>query len=258
MAERRYYRVAEHVFSLEMDAQRFDGLDNYAPFRIADDAVASDEFRFALQAEVVPELNLPDLGAPFYVDSSDDDMPRIELYRAHNEWVFRVAVYKNAPVVCVMHTALDFHSALLQTTDRHFVFALNNAAMLSYAFATAPYLTLEMHAAVIIRHGMAQLFLGKSGTGKSTHARLWLQAFPSAWLLNDDNPILRLHTIASEQGTTHQLRVYGSPWSGKRRVIRTLLPPLRLSSNSRRLRTTRCGLCACRRRMPMSFRPPAA
>lgn len=216
MAERRYYRVAGHVFSLEAESHRFAGADNYAPFRIADDAVRDDEFRFALQTEVLPELALPELGAPFFVDSSDDDMPRIEVYRMENEWIFRVAVYKNTPVVCVMRMAHDFRSVVLQTTERHFTFALNNAVMLSYAFSTAPYLTLEMHAAVIVRHGMAQLFLGKSGTGKSTHARLWLQAFPSAWLLNDDNPILRLHPIVSDNGTTtHELRVYGSPWSGK-------------------------------------------
>ena len=52
------------------------------------------------------------------------------------------------------------------------------------------------------------LFLGHSGTGKSTHARQWLAAFDDAWLLNDDNPILRV----MEDG---EVRVYGSPWSGK-------------------------------------------
>ena len=52
------------------------------------------------------------------------------------------------------------------------------------------------------------MFLGHSGTGKSTHARQWLAAFEDAWLLNDDNPILRV----LDNG---QVRVYGSPWSGK-------------------------------------------
>jgi hypothetical protein len=55
---------------------------------------------------------------------------------------------------------------------------------------------------------LGYLFLGHSGTGKSTHARQWLQAFPNAWLLNDDNPILRV----MDNG---EVRVYGSPWSGK-------------------------------------------
>jgi hypothetical protein len=51
------------------------------------------------------------------------------------------------------------------------------------------------------------LFMGKSGTGKSTHAMLWQEAFPGCELLNDDNPTLRLE----EEG----VRVYGTPWSGK-------------------------------------------
>ena len=74
-----------------------------------------------------------------------------------------------------------------------------------------------MHAAVVVRREVKRrkgeeakgyLFLGHSGTGKSTHARQWLAAFEDAWLLNDDNPILRV----MDNG---EVRVYGSPWSGK-------------------------------------------
>jgi hypothetical protein len=51
-------------------------------------------------------------------------------------------------------------------------------------------------------------FIGPSGIGKSTHSRLWLQHIPGARLLNDDQPVLRLHS----DGT---VKLYGSPWSGK-------------------------------------------
>jgi hypothetical protein len=51
-------------------------------------------------------------------------------------------------------------------------------------------------------------FVGPSGIGKSTHSRLWLQHIPGARLLNDDQPVLRLHP----DGT---VMLYGSPWSGK-------------------------------------------
>ncbi len=34
--------------------------------------------------------------------------------------------------------------------------------------------------------------LGMSGMGKSTNARLWLQVYPDVWLLNDDNPFMRV------------------------------------------------------------------
>ena len=51
-------------------------------------------------------------------------------------------------------------------------------------------------------------WLGPSGTGKSTHARLWLQHIGDTALVNDDNPIVRI-------GTEGSAVVYGSPWSCK-------------------------------------------
>lgn len=66
-----------------------------------------------------------------------------------------------------------------------------------------------IHASVIVyqeKQGVA--FLGKSGTGKSTHSRLWLQHIPDTALLNDDNPVVRLE----EDG---RIMIYGTPWSGK-------------------------------------------
>ena len=50
-------------------------------------------------------------------------------------------------------------------------------------------------------------FLGESGTGKSTHTRLWRENIEGAVLLNDDSPILRI--------IDGKPWVYGSPWSGK-------------------------------------------
>ena len=49
-----------------------------------------------------------------------------------------------------------------------------------------------IHSSVISLHGGAVLFLGESGTGKSTHTRLWREHIPGAELLNDDSPIVRI------------------------------------------------------------------
>lgn len=64
-----------------------------------------------------------------------------------------------------------------------------------------------IHSSTIVHHQEAVLFLGESGTGKSTHTRLWLKHIEDSHLLNDDCPVL-----AFEDG---QMMVYGSPWSGK-------------------------------------------
>ena len=58
-----------------------------------------------------------------------------------------------------------------------------------------------------MKQGYGYLFLGKSGTGKSTHSQLWLQNIAGVELLNDDNPVIRI--IEGKPW------VYGSPWSGK-------------------------------------------
>lgn len=75
-----------------------------------------------------------------------------------------------------------------------------------------------IHSSVIVHQNKAVLFLGESGTGKSTHTRLWLKHIPDAHLLNDDSPIL-----AVEDGVPV---VYGSPWSGKTHCYHSLRFPL--------------------------------
>ena len=46
-------------------------------------------------------------------------------------------------------------------------------------------------AVVLFIRGKRFLFLGESGTGKSTHTRLWRENIAGSKLLNDDSPIVR-------------------------------------------------------------------
>ncbi len=64
-----------------------------------------------------------------------------------------------------------------------------------------------MHCSILGYEGNAYAFLGKSGTGKSTHTRLWLKYLPSAKVINGDKPILEY-----KDG---QFIAYGTPWMGK-------------------------------------------
>ena len=78
---------------------------------------------------------------------------------------------------------------------------------IAYSLMTSRQDTQDTHSSCIVYDGRAVCFLGKSGTGKSTHTRLWRENIAGCKLLNDDYPILRFH-----EG---QLWAYGSPWSGK-------------------------------------------
>ncbi len=121
---------------------------------------------------------------------------------------------------CHLQSNADFSDCTVALTAEDEVgrkFGLNNALMLAYAFASAPHATLLMHASVIRNGGRGYLFLGKSGTGKSTHTRLWLRHIPGSDLMNDDNPVVRI-----VDGTVY---VYGSPWSGKTPCYRKVCAP---------------------------------
>ena len=77
-----------------------------------------------------------------------------------------------------------------------------------------------IHSSVNVFDGRAAMFLGESGTGKSTHTRLLRERYPQMFLLNDDSPFVRV----MDDGLIY---VYGSPWSGKTPCYRQEKYPLK-------------------------------
>ena len=77
------------------------------------------------------------------------------------------------------------------------------------------------HGSAIAVDGEAYLFTAKSGTGKSTHARLWREMLGErAVMVNDDKPLIRVHPDGAAT-------VYGTPWDGKHRLSSNIAVPLR-------------------------------
>lgn len=223
------YRVAEHIFEINASADALALLTNYVPFETSEPVTI-----FSLQ--VMQDEWQPVEGIQHvFTDQSDDDMPRIEVYRIGEDWLLAMSMYREGEIVCRLRTNSDFSQGWLYASGEQLKFAMDNAAMLLFAFTTAPLNTLEMHASVTVRHDLGYLFLGHSGTGKSTHSRLWMQAFDDAWLLNDDNPVLRFWPAGTAPASADRVPssilpspsgeqsgemppmvvVYGSPWSGK-------------------------------------------
>ena len=76
-----------------------------------------------------------------------------------------------------------------------------------------------LHAAVISLDGRAYAFSAPSGTGKSTHIKLWKKAFGDrVKIVNGDKPLIRYI-----DGT---LYAYGTPWCGKERYNANTKAPL--------------------------------
>lgn len=82
------------------------------------------------------------------------------------------------------------------------------------------YDTIFIHASSIAYEDNALLFLALSGTGKSTHARMWKEVYgDKVSYVNDDKPLLRK--------IDGKWMVCGTPWNGKHRRGENKIVPLK-------------------------------
>lgn len=76
------------------------------------------------------------------------------------------------------------------------------------------------HGSAISVDGEGYLFTAKSGTGKSTHTRIWRKIFKERCItVNDDKPLLLV--------TEDAVMICGTPWDGKHRLSTNMLVPLK-------------------------------
>ena len=151
----------------------------------------------------------------FMVSSQETPKFEQELYHNENEGIVSRFGYSDNGYAFVM-TPPDGNPLNLQIEKEGHVARfegnlepalLRFACWIAYGVATVPFGTVAVHTSTILCKGKAILFLGESGTGKSTHTRLWRENIEGAVLLNDDSPIIRI--------IDGKPWVYGSPWSGK-------------------------------------------
>ncbi len=76
-----------------------------------------------------------------------------------------------------------------------------------------------MHGSVIAIDNEAYMFTAKSGTGKTTHIRKWLERVPEAFVVNGDKPLI----IAGKETP----QACGTPWCGKERMGTNAIVPLK-------------------------------
>ena len=82
------------------------------------------------------------------------------------------------------------------------------------------YDTLMIHGSAISVDGEGYLFTAKSGTGKSTHVKLWQELLGDrAVIVNDDKPFIRI--------SENEAIVYGTPYSGKEGLNTNISVPLK-------------------------------
>lgn len=208
MRNEYYFRVAGLLFSIALP----DGWDvetilpSFHPFRCKTCSEEKAIFRVLATTQSFAD----DGKRTELLEDSPNDIGRTRLFRSTDGYCVEINndITQNG-LVHTMITDPHFESATAYIRPEDLSMGAVLSSMVRFLFAQA---VLEhdgvfVHASCVSMEGKSYLFLGKSGTGKSTHARQWLQAFPDCRLLNDDNPALRI-----EDG---KVMVYGTPWSGK-------------------------------------------
>ena len=195
----RHYNVAGHTFAISGRVELFEQMENLEPF-----ACEGGEPLFSLTVEIGT--------GPEYTEVYRWEEPYMTYivygHTASGNDIFKFG--NSLFLIC----SKDYSEGRIILPECKFKKVFYEALKMMYDLATAGKDTLHVHAAVVSCGGKGYLFLGPSGTGKSTHAQLWLKHFEGTELVNDDNPVVR-------DGV-----VYGSPWSGKTPCYRNVSYPI--------------------------------
>lgn len=79
---------------------------------------------------------------------------------------------------------------------------------------------IEFHSSSVAYDGGGVAFSAVSGTGKSTHTKLWLDNFDGAYLINDDTPII-------SKDKSGEFVISGTPWAGSTGINTPVTLPLK-------------------------------
>ncbi len=208
------YRIGGHLFALS-DTETVEAVErirSFEPFVAGDAEGALPEFEVGAYNARADEATFPDFEKPLY-----------RFYYEEVESCFGTAA--GGYLLTLQPDEEDSLSIWMRPDGKECLWQGNPSPRLmrfavwtAYGVMTAQQGTVAIHSSCIVYGGKAYLFLGESGTGKSTHTRLWREHIEGSRLLNDDSPIVRCEADG--------VYVYGSPWSGKTPCYRAERYPL--------------------------------
>ncbi len=208
------FKVAEHLFRIDaVEGGILALLPSLEPF--ITDEKGEPLFTITVDNSINPSWRGKRIG--FFPCPSAS----FEVYLQDNN-AYRILVLAEGKIPCAFiksDSERKRFNIATRGTKSDMSFGLNNALMVIYTLCSAGHDTLLMHSSVVENNGKAYMFLGVSGSGKSTHSDMWVAHIPGSTLVNDDNPVLRI----APDGTP---TMYGSPWSGKRPVYLNVHYPI--------------------------------
>lgn len=215
-----YYTIANCILEVQSDTEiDIDSLlPSFEDFRTEPMQSQSPISSILITKE---RFDKPSNGAKLLSDISIVWGNRFKFFEMEDQYVTTI-MSARSPGTWFMTSTKDFSQSTIHwvydaVTPKELISWL---LMVTFAQSALLHKTILIHASVIEQGKEGYAFLGKSGTGKSTHSNLWQKYIPGAKLLNDDNPAVKIEADGS-------VRIYGTPWSGKTPCYRNLGVDLR-------------------------------
>lgn len=191
------------------------GIRGFAPFQVEDDATQAADME--VYSEVAIDKSsfgeLTELSAFEF----ENELAHCILYGYSGGYLFEM-IKDSISYLFSKESDSNIVNANFGTFESVDSSLLRFGMWLMFGLCTVPKGAIAIHSSVLIKNGKAVLCLGESGTGKSTHTRLWREHIDGTGLLNDDSPIIRLVDGVPT--------AFGSPWSGKTPCYRNLHYPI--------------------------------
>ena len=200
------YRIADFLLRTEGRHSDIDacGLRCFKPFELAEPA--NDTPDMILRMDTIIDGNNYPITKDIHEFEFEQEyaVGRLSRYATG----FRFAMYRNGKeYLLVKEDDSNIVESNLGNDEKADPSLVRFGIWIMFGIIIAPLGAIAIHSSVIVKDDGAVLCLGESGTGKSTHTRLWRENIEGARLLNDDSPIIRI--------VDDRCVVYGSPWSGK-------------------------------------------
>ena len=218
-----YYRIADLTLAVDGDWPQL-GIGRMKEYRIGQTSDESlPDVHYHIRQECM-EIDMPDMADCVEVNK------RLWMHTKDGGYamVDRVPEFSEKIINCIRANS-DWSEVCGELCREDFCGVDKNMRAFQVVGETFPYVLMQhngmvLHSSCILYQGQAVLFSAPSGTGKSTHTRLWKQYYPETVIFNDDLPAIRMKKDKSGQVTPI---AYGTPWCGKTQTNENISAPIR-------------------------------
>jgi hypothetical protein len=201
------YHIAGHILKGESP----ETVPGFSPFRWKEGVYSGEPVLYFRQGIVLQDW-IVEPQYRFQFEQFACDFARLD-----DVYLFRMKPPEGSCLLLTVRSDNGVFHADTNINNYSPVYVLRFALWIAFGVAALHRQTVAVHASAIVYGGKSVLFLGESGTGKSTHTGLWLKHIPGTELLNDDSPFIN---------ASDGIRVYGSPWSGKTPCYKPVQTPI--------------------------------